>query len=106
MFSYLPYPAHLYSQFWFTNGNQDFFELEEEFRGLDFLFIDHSASSSDEEEIEEIFLFLYRIHNKGAKWLLSTRDNSRVRTLFTSFHFHVVLHRKELVYITNYPITS
>jgi ubiquinone/menaquinone biosynthesis C-methylase UbiE len=101
MLKFLPRPIELYSQFWFLEGNTEFFLLEDEFGSLDFVYIQHTLRSED--RIEELFLFLYRIHNNGAKWLVLLNNSSRNRDLFTEYNLKFIEEGK-LILVTNYPL--
>jgi len=104
-------PSEVRSQYWFINGNQDYFELGVIFRPLDFLYIDQCNPCFLEEEIiEELHTFLLKMDSKGVKWLVYIPVTDTVEQFFSRFHFHIVPDRQtfndniKLICIANYPV--
>jgi hypothetical protein len=102
-------PAFLQAQYWFINGNQAYFELEDIFTFHDFVYIDqYNSYYLEKEVIKEVYEFLSRIDTKGVNWLLCVPASPIVKIVFCNFHQHSCFDPRnddiELLIITNYPV--
>jgi hypothetical protein len=102
-------PSVIKAQYWFINGNQDYFELEDLFIFPDFVYINLHNPHYVEQEITKSYEFLARIDDKGAQWLLCIPSSPIVKIIFSNYNQHSYLDPDsgvDLLAITNYSIKT
>jgi hypothetical protein len=105
-------PTSFNAQYWFINGSQEYFVMEDIFEANDFLLIDiYHTYLSEKETIDTLCAFLIRLDTQNVQWLLHIPDNKAIRELFSKYHIHLISspryrHKVPAIYVTNYLVTK
>jgi hypothetical protein len=103
------FPTQVNAQYWFVNGSQDYFTLEDDFVFQDFILIDlYNSYTSGKDILEDLSEFLLRMDTRGVNWLLLVPDTEFVKQIFSEYHFRQLASFRRIrpLCITNYLITT